>query len=154
MTILKSGKSVLMAAGTGFGLMQSLRILANIGANVGQNAARMRKIDARVDTLDMAVSRLSEQILQLQVTVAQQVTRDEMQNQLNERLDRVFQQVDCVVEERFDRQAKSVEALRLMVGQTDELLQMVLDRLEALQHSADGRPALQKVAGENAYSTV
>jgi 23S rRNA G2069 N7-methylase RlmK/C1962 C5-methylase RlmI len=126
MTMAKSGKSVLLMAGAGFGLMKSLRILANIGAGIGQNAAKMERFEARVDILDVAVSRLAHQQKELQATVDQRVTREE----LNERWDRCLRELDRGVEERFNGQAKSIEALRLMVSQTDELLQKVLDRLE------------------------
>jgi 23S rRNA G2069 N7-methylase RlmK/C1962 C5-methylase RlmI len=126
MTMAKSGKSVLLMAGAGFGLMKSLRILANIGAGIGQNAAKMERFEARVDILDVAVSRLAHQQQELQATVDQRVTREE----LNERWDRCLRELDRGVEERFNGQAKSIEALRLMVSQTDELLQKVLDRLE------------------------
>jgi 23S rRNA G2069 N7-methylase RlmK/C1962 C5-methylase RlmI len=106
--------------------MKSLRILANIGAGIGQNAAKMERFEARVDILDVAVSRLAHQQKELQATVDQRVTREE----LNERWDRCLRELDRGVEERFNGQAKSIEALRLMVSQTDELLQKVLDRLE------------------------
>ena len=117
-----------MAAGAGFGLMQSLRILANIGGNISQTATSIQRLDARVDTLDVAVARLAEQIERLNSDSTQRVTREE----LKDRMDRMFHQVDSRIEERFERQTTSVEALRLMVAQTDELLQRVLEGLEAL----------------------
>jgi hypothetical protein len=129
----RSGKSVLLMAGAGFGLMKSLRVLANIGGSIAQNAAKMEKFEARLNILDIAVSRLAQQQEQLQTAVDQRVTREE----LNERWNRNLQELDRGVEEKFSRQAKSIEALRLMVGQTDELLQKVLDRLETQAAVAD-----------------
>ncbi len=128
MTAKRAGKSILVAAGAGFGLMQSLRILANIGRDIGQTATSIQRLDARVDTLDVAVARLAEQIERLNADSNQRVTREE----LKDRMDRMFHQMDSRIEERFERQTTSVEALRLMVAQTDELLQRVLEGLEAL----------------------
>jgi hypothetical protein len=125
MNIARTGKSALIAAGAGFGVLQSLRILGNIS----QSASRIRTLDARIDTLHVAVARLAEQSVVIQADLDQRVTKDE----LSETIERVFRQLDRGFEERFERQARSVEALRLMVGQTDELLQRVLDGLETLK---------------------
>jgi hypothetical protein len=86
-------------------------------------------VRARVDTLHVAVARLAEQTEQLQIKLGQMVTRDE----LSQTLDRVFGQMERAVDARFEHQTRSVEALRMMVGQTDELLQRVLDGLESMR---------------------
>jgi len=94
-----------------------------------QNAAGMETLRARVDTIHVAVARLADQTAQLQNKLDQMVTKDE----LSQTLDRVFGQLERGVDRRFEHQTRSVEALRTMVGQTDELLQRVLDGLESMR---------------------
>ena len=126
-------------AGAGFGLIRGLRALGNIN----QNAARLSTIQARIDTVQIAVARLADQTEQLQLKLEQRVTRDE----LAETIDRVFRQMETKVDQRFEYQNRSVEALRSMVGQTDELLQRVLDGLESMQnergHADEERTAMK-----------
>ena len=126
------GRSALIAAGAGFGLLRGLRALGNIN----QNAARLGTIQARIDTLHIAVARLAEKSEQLQVKLDQRVTSTELTDTIN----RVFKQLEDEVDARFQQQNRSVEALQTMVGQTDVLLQKVLDGLESMK-SADGEPA-------------
>lgn len=120
-----AGKTALILIGAGFGLLRSLKLLGNIA---GQ-AASLQNLEARVDTIHLAVARLAGQTEQTQTRLDQMVTKDEIQ----QTLERVFGRVEEEVEARFEHQAKSVEALRTMVGQTDELLQRVLDGLESLK---------------------
>ena len=120
-------------------MIRGLRALGNIN----QNAARLSTIQARIDTVQIAVARLADQTEQLQLKLEQRVTRDE----LAETIDRVFRQMETKVDQRFEYQNRSVEALRLMVGQTDELLQRVLDGLESMQsergHADEERTAMK-----------
>jgi hypothetical protein len=111
--------------GAVYGLLRGLRLLGDIT----QNAAGMETVRARVDTIHVAVARLAEQTEQLQIKLDQMVTKDE----LSQTLDRVFGQLERGVDARFEHQSRSVEALRTMVGQTDELLQRVLDGLESMR---------------------
>lgn len=90
-------------------------------------------IEARVDTLNVAVARLADQTEQLQSKLDRMVTKDE----LSQTLDVVFGRMERGVDARFVHQARSVEALRTMVAQTDELLQRVLDGLESMKTDAD-----------------
>jgi len=125
MSVARAGRSALIAAGAGFGLLQSLRMIGNIT----QSIARIGTLDARIDTLHVAISRLAEQTEQVQAGLNQRVTRDE----LHTAIDRAFQQLESGIDDRFERQTRSVEALRQMVGQTDELLQRVLEGLDSLR---------------------
>jgi hypothetical protein len=102
--------------------------------DITQNAAGVETMRARVDTIHVAVARLAEQTEQLQIRLDQMVTKDE----LSHTLDRVFGQLERGVDARFERQTRSVEALRMMVGQTDELLQRVLDGLESMKTNDEG----------------
>jgi chromosome segregation ATPase len=120
-----AGKSALIAAGAGFGLLRGLRALGNIN----RNAARLSTIQARIDTIHVAVARLAEQTEQLQTRLEQRVTRDELAGTI----DRVFRQLEEGVDARFQHQSRSVEALQTMVGQTDVLLQRVLEGLESMK---------------------
>lgn len=124
------GKTALIVAGAGFGLLRSLRVLDNLD----RNRAGLSTLQARVDTIHVAVARLADQMEQLQIKLDQTVTKDE----LAEKLDQVFGQLERGVDARFEHQTRSVEALRMMIGQTDELLQRVLDGLESMTADQDG----------------
>lgn len=119
------GKSALIAAGVGLGLVRGLR-----GLNSAADRADLSVVKARIDALSLAVARLGDQSERLSARQEASVTRTE----LAETLDRVFGRLTNEVDERFERQNRSVEALHLMVGQTDELLQKVLDGLEAMEN--------------------
>jgi hypothetical protein len=90
-------------------------------------------VKARIDALNLAVARLSDQAGQFHTRLENAVTREE----LSQTLDRVFGRIEGEVDARFEQQVRSVEALRLMVGQTDELLQKVLDGLESIGNDRD-----------------
>jgi hypothetical protein len=122
------GKSVLIAAGAGFGLVRGLRALTS-----ATERADLSVVSARIDALSLAVARLGEQSEQLSARQEASVTR----NELAETLDRVFGKLTSDVDERLERQTRSVEALHLMVGQTDEMLQKVLDGLERLENDRE-----------------
>jgi hypothetical protein len=122
------GKSVLFGAGVGIGLVRGLR-----GLNSASDRADLAVVKSRIDALSLAVARLGDQSEQLSARQEASVTRKE----LAETLDRVFGKLTSDVDERFERQTRSVEALHLMVGQTDELLQKVLDGLEAMENGRD-----------------
>jgi methyl-accepting chemotaxis protein len=120
---------VLIVVGAGFGLLRGLRVLGNIT----RNSAGLEMIEARVDTIHVAVARLANQAEQLQSRMDRMVSRDE----LSQTLDEVFGRIESGVDARFEHQTRSVEALRTMIGQTDELLQRVLDGLESMKAEAD-----------------
>ena len=122
-------KTALIIVGAGFGLLRGLRVLGNIA----RTGADPGLIEARVDTINMAVARLADQTEQLQSKLDRMVTKDE----LSQTLEVVFGRMERGVDVRFEHQARSVEALRTMVGQTDELLQRVLDGLESMKTEAD-----------------
>jgi hypothetical protein len=123
--VSNAGRSALIFAGVGFGVLKGLRALGNIN----RNAARLGTIQSRIDTIQVAVVRLTEQNEQLQGKLDQRVTR----NELTETIDRAFRQLEEQANTRYEQQNRSVEALRIMVGQTDELLQRVLDGLESIK---------------------
>ena len=120
---------MLIVAGAGYGLFRSLRVLTS----VPPNNAGTEALQARIDTIHLAVARLADQAEQLQSRLVHMVTRDE----LSETLDRIFGPMERETDLRFAHQARSVEALRTMIGQTDELLQRVLDGLESVKSEND-----------------
>ena len=123
------GKVLLIGIGGGFGLVRSLR---SRGAATIEKA-QLELFKARIDALDLAMARLGEQGEEFQSRLDRSITREE----LSRTLDGAFGKIESDVDARFDRQARSVEALRLMIGQTDELLQKVLDRLESIRSDED-----------------
>lgn len=131
---MRAGPSALILMGAGFGLFRGLRLLSNSA----RNAAPLRVLQARVDTIHVAVARLSDRMEQLQAQMDQRVITDNM----TEPLDLVCGQLERGVAARFEHQTRAVEALRSMVGHTDELLQRVLDGLESLDSE-------RKDAGKN-----
>jgi Na+/phosphate symporter len=128
-SLRNAGKTALIVIGAGFGLLRSLKLLGNIA---GQ-AEALENLEARVDTLQLAVARLGARTEQTQTRLDQMVTKEE----IKQTLERVLGRVEEEVEARFEHQARSVEALRTMVGQTDELLQRVLDGLESLKVASE-----------------
>jgi hypothetical protein len=120
---------LLIAVGAGFGLIRGLRALDTTVVNQTQ----LKLAKARIDALDLALARLGEQVGEIHARLEHAVTEEE----LAQTLDRVFGRMESEVDARFDRQTRSVEALRLMVGQTDELLQKVLDGLESIRNDRD-----------------
>ena len=120
---------MLIVVGAGFGVLRSLRVLDNIT----RNSVDLEMIEARVDTINVAVARLADQTEQLRSKLDRMVAKDE----LSQTLDVVFGRMERGVDARFERQARSVEALRMMIGQTVELLQRVLDGLESMKNDAD-----------------
>ncbi len=121
------GKSVLIAAGAGIGLVRGLR-----GLSAAADRVDLSVVNARIDALSLAVARLGDQSAQLSARQDACVTRTE----LAQAIDRAFGKLTTEVDDRFERQTRSVEALHLMVGQTDELLQKVLDGLDAINNGA------------------
>lgn len=134
-TLQTLAKSGLILAGGAFGLVRSLRVLENLAQNtrgVTENGELLEALQARVDTIHLAVARLGTQGSQLQTQVDQMAAAMVTKAELDQTLEEVFGTLDRSVEDRFGRQSRSVEALRVMVGQTDELLQRVLDGLEGM----------------------
>jgi len=123
--VTTAGKTALIVIGAGFGLLRSLKLLGNITSH----ATALETLEARVDTIQLAMARLADQSEVFQDRLEQMATRDE----LTETLDRVFGRIEREAEVRFEQQTRSVEALRTMIGQTDELLQRVLDGLESIK---------------------
>ncbi len=114
-----AGKSALITIGAVYGLLRGLLVLGD----ATRNTAAMETLDARIDTAyACGCFKLAEQTSSsLQNKLDQMVTKDD----LSQRLDRIFVQMEQGVDARFEHQIRSVEALRMMVGQTDELLQRV-----------------------------
>ena len=122
-------KSILIAIGAAYGLFRGLRVLAGITGNTAEVAV----VKARIDAVNLAVARLSDQAEQFHARLDRSITREE----LSQTLDRVFGKLETEVDARFEHQTRSVEALRVMMAQTDELLQKVLDGLESIQNDPD-----------------
>jgi Na+/phosphate symporter len=136
-TLTTAGKSVLVVAGAGYGLLRSLRLLGNDPWDSPGPAP----LQARVELIDAAVTRLTERSVQLQSRLDEMVTREE----LSQMLERIFAPLEQRIEARFEHQVRSVEALRTMVRQTDELLQRVLDLLESVETESNPENVEQRL---------
>lgn len=101
-------KSVAIIAGAGFGLLEALAV---IGTS-----------DRQPNDLQAIENRLND----VETRIARAVTEEELSRSAENTLGRMEERMDF----RFEHQSRSIEALRVMIGQTDELLQRVLDGLE------------------------
>jgi hypothetical protein len=135
-TLASLGKSGLILAGGAFGLIRSLRLLDNLARNtqsITENARVLETLQAQIDTVQLAVAGIGTQTGHLQARMDQMATAMVSKDELDQTLERLFGRLESGVEARFERQSRSVDALRVMVSQTDELLQRVLDGLEGMK---------------------
>jgi len=120
---------VLVSVGFAYGVLRGVQIVGRLA----DNSSAQKATDARVATLEMAVAGLGEQTRDIQARVASGVTKSEFAAGIED----AFNRIRFESEVRFEQSARSIEALREMVGQTDELLQKVLDGLEELQNTRE-----------------
>ncbi len=118
-------KSLVVTAGFAYGILRGVQLIARIA----DNSSVQKGFDARIATLEMAVAGLGDQSRYIEARVATAVSRSEYAAGIEDALNRV--RFDSEI--RFEQNARSIEALRDMVVQTDELLQKVLDGLEELR---------------------
>jgi hypothetical protein len=137
-TLKTAGKSALIVVGAGFGLLRGLRVLIP-----APKPSSLETLEARVDTIHVALARLADRADELQGKLDHRITKEELAQHLDSVLGRLERGVDA----RFEHQTRSVEALRVMVGQTDELLQRVLDGLESIKAGNGEREWEVKPAG-------
>ena len=115
--------------GAGFGLVRGLRLLDGLA----DHSPEIQALGERLDGMETQITALHARDDQLQVRMDRAATKDELSAALDKALEDVQNQVDA----RFDDQMRSVEALRTMVVQTDELLERVLDRLESMRSDTE-----------------
>jgi hypothetical protein len=120
-----AGKSALVVAGFSYGLSRGLRALGRSSITDSQ----FTTLASKVETMQLAVARLGEQYERFESRLAEAVTHDA----LKEALERAFGELRSSVDARFEQEARSVEALRMMIGQTDAMLERVLNGLDTLQ---------------------
>jgi type II secretory pathway component PulF len=130
-----TAKAVLILAGAGFGLLRGLRLLDGLK----DNSAAVQALEERLEGMQSQIQALQSTDERLRTRLESAVTT----NDLSAALDKAFAGVQREVDARFEDQARSVEALRAMVGQTDELLERLLDRLESMRSEAE----LQHIGG-------
>ena len=116
-------KAALIVAGAGFGLMRGLRLLDGLA----DHSAALQALEERIDGIQSQITMLHSRDEKLQASVDRAVTKED----LSAALDKALARVEAGVNARFGDQERSVDALRAMVGQTDEMLERLLDRLES-----------------------
>jgi hypothetical protein len=124
-----TAKAALILAGAGFGLLRGLRLLEGLT----DHADAVRAIEERLDAMQSQIHALQSSGEIHGARLESAVSADD----LSAALDKAFLRVQSEIDARFEDQARSVEALRAMVGQTDELLERLLDRLEAMRSEAE-----------------
>jgi len=128
-TLTASAKVALIAAGAGFGLVRGLRLRAGIA----DRSAAIQVLEERIDDLQLQIRGLRARDEQLQTGLERAIRPEDLSAALDKALGRVQRGIDV----RFEDQVRSVEALRAMVGHTDELLERLLDRLESMRSDAE-----------------
>ena len=119
-----AAKAALIMTGAGFGLFRGLRLLDGLE----DRTAELRSMEERLEGMQAQIAALHGRDDQLQAGLDRSVTADD----LSAALDEAFERVQSGIDARFEDQFRSVEALRAMVSQTDELLERLLDRLESM----------------------
>lgn len=128
-TLTNTAKTALILAGAGFGLLRGLRLMEGLA----EHATALRSFEERLDGMQRQIAALHATDEQLQVRLEGTVAADG----LSAALDKALEGVQAGIDARFEDQARSVEALRAMVGQTDELLERLLERLESMRNEAE-----------------
>jgi hypothetical protein len=101
-------KLIAIIAGAGFGLLQALAVM-------GTSKRSPDDLQAIEDRLNEVEKRMARAVTEEELSRSAENTRERLEERM---------------EVRFGHQSQSIEALRVMIGQTDELLQRVLDGLE------------------------
>lgn len=125
---MRAGQSLLVVAGVGIGLLRS----RNLFPPVHYGRAIEQDFSFRLQCLSQEVLALGARTEALENAQAEFVSRAE----LDVALERAFEPLYKDLDRRFQHQADSVESLRVMVARTDELLDRVLENLEAMEHQA------------------
>lgn len=129
MLLRSLGKTLLITTGFAYGILRGIHLIGKIV----DNAEAQQVTGARLSTLELAVANLGDQARKIEAQVASSVSRTEFAAALDD----AFNRIRAESETRFEQGARSVEALREMVGQTDELLQKVLDGLEQMRDAQE-----------------
>lgn len=113
----------MVLVGIGYGLFRGLRAFSGVAAQ----ASRVRDMETRLDGIEQAIARLSGG--------AEPMGRAERGDWVDQRelagaIDRATARIDRQLEARFEKQSRAIGSLRAMIGQTDILLERVLDGLE------------------------
>ena len=115
-----------LVAGLAFGLARTVAALFP-GVTVQK---RLNTIEDRLNSVGRAVTKLEARTDSVEASVSEFVNRP----QLEAAIEQAFLPLAREVDRRFVQQSDSVDALRKMVGRTDELLGRVLEHLESMEH--------------------
>lgn len=119
-------KSGFVLAGVAFGMTRAIAALFP-GVAVKK---RLDLIEDRLDLVGLAVTKLEARTVTVESTAYESVDR----KQLEAAIEQAFLPLAREVDRRFVQQSESVNALRVMVSRTDELLGRVLEHLESMEH--------------------
>ena len=124
--LMNRTKSGFVLAGIAFGMA---RAVAALFPGVAVNR-RLDLIEDRLDLVGLAVMKLEARSLTVESAANEFVDR----KQLEAAIEQAFLPLAREVDRRFVQQSESVNALRVMVSRTDELLGRVLEHLESMEH--------------------
>lgn len=118
------GKSALIVAGLGYGLVR--------GLGAGERRARLQGLASRLDEVERGLNQLSASIPPPAPPIIDFVTHEE----LAEAIDRATARISGDLDGKFQAQSRAVNSLRAMISQTDILLQRVLEGIENAESEA------------------
>lgn len=107
------GKSLLIVAGVGYGVVKAFDVLAPEPEENGPSRLEL----------------IEERLVRMEKRLEVQITRSE----LNEAMDQLSRRLEDETERRFEVQDRSVQSLRTMMARTDELLEQVIENIEAMR---------------------
>lgn len=122
-----AGRSGWIFAGFAFGIG---KVISTLLSSQPDRHARLESLGIRIDEIGRSVARLEARTESLEYSRESAISR----TQLNAAIEEAFVPLVRDIDRRFGQNAESVEALRLMVGRTDELLGRVLEHLESMHH--------------------
>lgn len=124
-----AGKSALITAGIGYGLACAVRALAD----TNRSSQRMVEVEGRLSRIEASLDRVvsSPQASPQTNHSKDLVSRSEMQQAVAETADRLWLRFDRELDRRLSEHEHSIDALRSLIAQTDELLGRVLENLDA-----------------------
>ena len=123
-----AGKSAVIMAGVGIGFFHALRMLAEEGAaGTAMGPPNLDAVDHRLAAMELNLAK----ICQRTTLIEEKLEQTTSPGQLSLAIDQAFLRLEEAFDARFESQARSVEALRLMVRETDRLLERVLEGLDA-----------------------
>ena len=133
------GKSLLILAGAGYGVMKAIDTVADEAAQDNDVQENTHPVTVKSETaqppriLDDRLTRIESALEGLMAPhPVEYVTRKE----LDAAIHHYSRRFDADLERRLEIQDRSVQSLRTMIARTDELLEQVIENIESMRMTA------------------